>query len=165
MPESTLLVARDGAVTTITVNRPDKLNALNAATIDDLRRALLEVRRDDAVRAIVLTGAGPKAFVAGADIRELAALDPAGARVVAERGQHVFDLVEHLGKPVVAAINGFALGGGLRARDGVHDPRRCGHGAARSAGDQPGTHPGLRRDAAPGPARRARPGPRTAAHR
>jgi len=112
MPESTLLVTRDGAVTTITVNRPDKLNALNAATIDDLRRALLEVRRDDAVRAVVLTGAGPKAFVAGADIRELAALDPAGARVVAERGQHVFDLVEHLGKPVVAAINGFALGGG-----------------------------------------------------
>jgi enoyl-CoA hydratase len=112
MPESTLLVTRDGHVATVTVNRPDKLNALNAATIDDLRRTLLELRRDSDVRAVVVTGAGPKAFVAGADIKELAALDPVGARALAERGQHVFDLVEHLGKPVVAAVNGFALGGG-----------------------------------------------------
>jgi enoyl-CoA hydratase len=112
MPESTLLVAREGAVATVTVNRPDKLNALDAATVDELRRALLDLRRDERVRAVVLTGAGPRAFVAGADIAELAALDALGARALAERGQHVFDLVERLGKPVVAAVNGFALGGG-----------------------------------------------------
>jgi enoyl-CoA hydratase len=112
MPESLILVARDGPVATVTVNRPETLNALNVATIDELRRALLDLRREGDVRAVVVTGAGPKAFVAGADIRELAALDPAGARALAERGQHVFDLVERLGKPVVAAINGYALGGG-----------------------------------------------------
>jgi enoyl-CoA hydratase len=112
MPDSTILVARDGHVATVTINRPETLNALNAAALDALRRALLDLRHDGAIRAVVVTGAGPKAFVAGADIRELAALDPAGARALAERGQHVFDLVERLGKPVIAAVNGFALGGG-----------------------------------------------------
>ena len=107
-----LLVARDEAVATITVNRPDRLNALNAATIDELRSALLELRHDDAVRAIVITGAGDKAFVAGADIAELAQQSPLGAKITAQRGQHVFDLVETLGKPVIAAVNGVALGGG-----------------------------------------------------
>jgi enoyl-CoA hydratase len=108
----TLLVERDGAVATVTVNRPAVLNALNAATIDDLRRAMLELRHDAAVRAVVLTGAGPKAFVAGADISELAREGPLSGRDMALRGQHVFDIVEQLGKPVIAAINGFALGGG-----------------------------------------------------
>src|SRR6187549_1371939 len=112
MPDSTLLVARAGQVATVTINRPGTLNALSAAALDELRRALLDLRHDAEVRALVITGAGPKAFVAGADIRELAALDPAAARALAERGQHVFDLVERLGKPVVAAVNGFALGGG-----------------------------------------------------
>jgi enoyl-CoA hydratase len=112
MPDPTVLVARAGSVSTITIHRPDKLNALNAATIDDLRRVLLDLRHDASVRAVVLTGAGSKAFVAGADIGELAALDPLAARATAARGQHVFDLVEGLGKPVIAAINGFALGGG-----------------------------------------------------
>jgi enoyl-CoA hydratase len=107
-----LLLDRDAAVATITVNRPDRLNALNAATIDDLRRALLELRHDDGVRAVVITGAGEKAFVAGADIAELSRQKPLGAKITAQRGQHVFDLVETLGKPVIAAINGFALGGG-----------------------------------------------------
>jgi enoyl-CoA hydratase len=108
----TLLLERDGGVATVTVNRPAVLNALNAATIDDLRRAMLELRHDAAVRAVVLTGAGPKAFVAGADISELAREGPLSGRDMALRGQHVFDLVEQLGKPVIAAINGFALGGG-----------------------------------------------------
>jgi enoyl-CoA hydratase len=107
-----LLVARDAAVATITVNRPARLNALNGATIDELRTALLDVRHDDAVRAVVITGAGEKAFVAGADIAELSSQSPLGAKITAQRGQHVFDLVETLGKPVIAAINGFALGGG-----------------------------------------------------
>jgi enoyl-CoA hydratase len=107
-----LLLDRDAAVATITVNRPDRLNALNAATVDDLRHALLELRHDDGVRAVVITGAGEKAFIAGADIAELSQQTPLGAKVTAQRGQHVFDLVETLGKPVIAAINGFALGGG-----------------------------------------------------
>jgi enoyl-CoA hydratase len=107
-----LLVARDEAVGTITVNRPDRLNALNAATIDELRIALLNLRHDDGVRAVVITGSGQKAFVAGADIAELSKQSPLGAKITAQRGQHVFDLVETLGKPVIAAVNGFALGGG-----------------------------------------------------
>jgi enoyl-CoA hydratase len=112
MTFETLIVARDGAVAVVTINRPAVLNALNAQTVDDLRRALLELRRDEEVRAVVVTGAGEKAFVAGADINELSRQHPAAGRDLAARGQHVFDLVEHLGKPVIAAINGFALGGG-----------------------------------------------------
>jgi enoyl-CoA hydratase len=109
---STLLLERDAAVATVTVNRPDSLNALNAAAIDELRQVLLAMRHDDSVRVVVVTGAGEKAFVAGADVRELASLDPDAARALSLRGQHVFDLVEQLGKPVIAAVNGFALGGG-----------------------------------------------------
>jgi enoyl-CoA hydratase/carnithine racemase len=112
MPEGNLLVAREGPVATVTVNRPDKLNALNAATMDDLRRTILDLRHDEHVRVIVITGMGGKAFVAGADIRELASLDPLEGKATAHRGQHVFDLIEQTGKPVIAAINGFALGGG-----------------------------------------------------
>jgi enoyl-CoA hydratase len=107
-----LLVEREGAVTTVTINRPKVLNALNTETMDELRRAILEVRHDDGVRVVVLTGAGEKAFVAGADINELAVQAPAGGREHARRGQHVLDLIENLGKPSIAAINGFALGGG-----------------------------------------------------
>ena len=107
-----LLIERDGAVAIVTVNRPRVLNALDARTLDELRRAILDLKQDDGVRAVVLTGAGEKAFVAGADINELAVMTPAGGREHAIRGQHVFDLVEQMGKPVVAAINGFALGGG-----------------------------------------------------
>jgi enoyl-CoA hydratase len=107
-----LLVETDGPVATVTINRPKVLNALNAATLRELDAAMRGLRADDAVRAVVLTGAGGKAFVAGADVTELASLDPAGARAHAELGQGVFDLIEHLGKPVIAAVNGFALGGG-----------------------------------------------------
>ncbi|HEY2906882.1 MAG TPA: enoyl-CoA hydratase-related protein [Vicinamibacterales bacterium] len=107
-----LLVERDGAVALVTIDRPKVLNALNAQTLDELRRAMLELGHDEAVRAIVLTGAGEKSFVAGADINELAVQTPTSGREHALAGQHVFDLVENLGKPVIAAINGFALGGG-----------------------------------------------------
>jgi enoyl-CoA hydratase len=112
MAESNVLVERDDAVAIVTINRPQVLNALNSDTIDQLRRTMLDLQHDAAIRAIVLTGAGEKSFVAGADINELAVQTPASGREHALRGQHVFDLIENLGKPVIAAINGFALGGG-----------------------------------------------------
>src|SRR5206468_8213887 len=96
----------------VTVNRPAVLNALNSQTIDELRRAMLDLKQDGTARAIILTGAGERSFVAGADITELATLTPTGGREHALAGQHVFDVIENLGKPVIAAINGFALGGG-----------------------------------------------------
>jgi enoyl-CoA hydratase len=107
-----LLLDRDGGVATITFNRPAVLNAINAPTLDALHHALLDLQHDDEVRVVVLTGAGEKAFVAGADINELAVQTPVGGRAHALKGQHVFDLIENLGKPVIAAINGYALGGG-----------------------------------------------------
>ncbi len=107
-----LLVKREGAVVVLTIHRPRVLNALNAQTVDELRRAMLDCRRDEGVRVVILTGSGEKAFVAGADINELATLTPAAGREHALTGQHVFDVIENLGKPVIAAINGFALGGG-----------------------------------------------------
>jgi enoyl-CoA hydratase len=112
MSFATLLVEREGAVAIVTINRPNVLNALNTQTIDELEQAMLEIQRDDAIRAVVLTGSGAKSFVAGADINELAVLSPADGQRHGRRGQRVFDLIEHLGKPVIAAINGFALGGG-----------------------------------------------------
>ncbi len=107
-----LIVERDGAVAVITINRPRVHNALNSTTIDELLRAMSEVKSDDGIRAVVLTGAGEKSFVAGADITELAILTPTDGRRHALTGQQVFDAIEKLGKPVIAAINGFALGGG-----------------------------------------------------
>jgi enoyl-CoA hydratase len=107
-----LLFERDAAVAILTFNRPKVLNALNADTLRELESALLALGADEAVRALVLTGAGEKAFVAGADINELAVLTPAQGKEHARHGQRVFDLIEQLGKPVIAAINGFALGGG-----------------------------------------------------
>jgi enoyl-CoA hydratase len=107
-----LLLERDGGVAVVTVNRPKVLNALNTQTLDELRRTILALKHDDDVRSVVLTGAGDKSFVAGADINELAVQSPTGGRDHALRGQHVLDLVENLGKPVIAAINGYALGGG-----------------------------------------------------
>jgi enoyl-CoA hydratase/carnithine racemase len=107
-----LLLERDGAVAIVTINRPKVLNALNRQTLDELRRLVLELKADASVRVMILTGAGEKAFVAGADINELAVQTPTGGREHALTGQHVLDLIEHMGKPAIAAINGFALGGG-----------------------------------------------------
>jgi enoyl-CoA hydratase len=107
-----LLLTRDSAVAIVTINRPQVLNALNRATLDELGQAIGDLTHDAGVRAVVITGAGEKAFVAGADIRELAALRPSESTEYARRGQQVFDLIEHMGKPTIAAINGFALGGG-----------------------------------------------------
>jgi enoyl-CoA hydratase/carnithine racemase len=107
-----ILLETDGGVTTVTINRPKVLNALNGQTLDELRRTILELRRDDGVRCVIVTGAGEKAFIAGADINELSVQTPVGGRQHALSGQHILDLIENMGKPVIAAINGFALGGG-----------------------------------------------------
>jgi enoyl-CoA hydratase len=107
-----LLLERDGAIAVVTINRPKVLNALNSQTLDELRRVVLDLEHDAGLRAVIVTGAGDKAFVAGADISELAVQTPISGREHARTGQHVFDLIENMGKPVIAAINGYALGGG-----------------------------------------------------
>ena len=103
---------KKGAIAYVRVNRPKVLNALNTPTWADLRTAFEDARDDDAVRGVILTGAGDKAFIAGADIGELAHASAVEAEQASRFGQEVLELVENLGKPVIAAVNGFALGGG-----------------------------------------------------
>ena len=107
-----VLYEKKGAIAYVTVNRPKVLNALNQRTWDDLRAAFEEARHDAEVRGVILTGAGDKSFIAGADISELAHLSAVEAEESSAGGQEVLNRVENLGKPVIAAINGFALGGG-----------------------------------------------------
>src|SRR5262245_30610470 len=103
---------KKNAIAYVTVNRPKVLNALSHRTWEDLKTAFEDARDDESVRGVILTGAGDKAFIAGADISELAHVSAVQAEASASYGQAVLNLVENLGKPVVAAINGFALGGG-----------------------------------------------------
>jgi len=107
-----LVIDRDDATLIITLNRPSVMNALDAATLDELHDAVDDAGADSAVRVIVITGAGQKAFAAGADIKELSSASPVWASEHARRGQMAFDAIERLGKPVIAAVNGVALGGG-----------------------------------------------------
>jgi enoyl-CoA hydratase len=107
-----LTIQRDEPIAVVTLNRPEVLNAINAAMLHELGAALSLLKGDDSIRVVILTGAGEKAFAAGADIGELAAQTATSGREFALAGQRVFDLVEGLGKPVIAAINGYALGGG-----------------------------------------------------
>jgi enoyl-CoA hydratase/carnithine racemase len=102
---------REG-IATITIRRPEKLNALNQKVMQELHACFEQLRDDDAVRVVIITGAGEKAFVAGADISELAVQNPVGGRATSLAGQRTLDLIENLGKPVIAAVNGYALGGG-----------------------------------------------------
>ena len=113
MSDSPLSITTADGIRTITVNRPDKLNALNSATLDALHAAFDDAASDSAVRVVVLTGAGEKAFVAGADISEMNGLTPVEGRAFSLRGQRMMRRVEKMPKPVIAAVNGFALGGGL----------------------------------------------------
>src|SRR6202043_3874153 len=107
-----ILLEKKNAIAYVTVNRPKVLNALNMATVEELGVAFQEIKNDSSIRVAILTGAGEKAFVAGAGISELAKQDAVSGKEYAHRGQAVLELIENLGKPVIACINGFALGGG-----------------------------------------------------
>jgi enoyl-CoA hydratase len=120
MPYQNLLVEDLDAVRRITLNRPDKLNALDRRTLDELHDAFAAAALEPAVRAVVLTGAGPKAFVAGADIAEMNTLTPLQARDFSRHGQALMTRIERLGKPVLAMVNGFALGGGFELAMACH---------------------------------------------
>jgi enoyl-CoA hydratase/carnithine racemase len=112
MTYENILLEKKNAIGYVTVNRPKVLNALSLATMEELGVAFQEIKDDSAIRVAILTGSGEKAFVAGADIGELAKQDPVSGKKFAHRGQAVLDLIENLGKPVIACVNGFALGGG-----------------------------------------------------
>jgi len=107
-----ILLEKKNSIAYVTVNRPKVLNALNMATMEELRTAFTDIKADASIRVAIMTGAGEKAFIAGADIGELARHDAVSAKEYTHRGQSVLDLIENLGKPVIACINGFALGGG-----------------------------------------------------
>src|ERR1700747_2376523 len=107
-----ILVEKKNSIAYVTVNRPKVLNALNMATMKELRAAFTDIKSDTAIRVTILTGSGEKAFIAGADISELAKHDAVSGKEYTHRGQRVLALIEIRGKPVIACINGFALGGG-----------------------------------------------------
>jgi len=116
-----LLITTENFIQTITINRPDKLNALNRKTIDELNKALIAAESDAAVKVIILTGSGQKAFVAGADISEFAAFSIEEGKALSADGQKkLFDVAQNLNKPIIAAVNGFALGGGLELAMACH---------------------------------------------
>jgi enoyl-CoA hydratase len=116
----TLLATLENGIYTITINRPDKLNALNKDVFTDLNKALDEIESNAEIKSVIITGAGPKAFVAGADISEFGGLNKEQAMALAKRGQDIFARIENSGKPIVAAVNGFALGGGCELAMACH---------------------------------------------
>ncbi|WP_194851435.1 enoyl-CoA hydratase/isomerase family protein [Nonlabens antarcticus] len=116
-----ILIATENQIATITINRPNKLNALNKETIEELGTAFADLEEDEGVRVVIITGSGEKAFVAGADISEFADFDETEGKKLAGKGQaELFDVIENCSKPVIAAINGFALGGGLELAMAAH---------------------------------------------
>ena len=120
MTYQNLQIANDLSVRTITINRPDKLNALNRDTLVELHNAFKQAANDAAIRVVVLTGSGPKAFVAGADIAEMNELSPCQALEFSRLGQRLMSTIEQLGKPVIAMINGYCLGGGMELAMACH---------------------------------------------
>jgi enoyl-CoA hydratase len=120
MAYETLLRSVSGRIAVVTVNRPDKLNALNATAKQELRSLFTEIKSDSSIDVVILTGSGEKAFVAGTDIKELTVLGNETGREFSAKGQEVFDLIENLGKPVIAAVNGYALGGGCELALACH---------------------------------------------
>jgi enoyl-CoA hydratase/carnithine racemase len=112
MPYETLLYEKLDGIATVTVNRPEKLNPLSRKVMEELDECFHGIQKDDEVKAVILTGAGEKAFVAGADISQLAVQTPVEGSETSIRGQRILDFIENLGKPVIAAVNGYALGGG-----------------------------------------------------
>ncbi len=121
MNYESILITTENNIATITINRPTKLNALNKITISDLHKAFKTLAKNNEIRAIILTGSGEKAFVAGADIAEFANFSiEQGMKLAAEGQEKLFDFVENLKTPVIAAINGFALGGGLELAMACH---------------------------------------------
>jgi len=113
MDYENLLVEKSAPVAVVTVNRPKVLNALNQKTVEEIECAFFELKNDASIKAVILTGAGDKAFIAGADINEIATFNATAGAQFAHRGQAVLHLIENLGKPVIAALGGYALGGGL----------------------------------------------------
>ncbi len=118
--ETLLLEINPGGCLLITLNRPDKFNALSIKLLDELRAAIAEAERDESIRGVIITGAGEKAFAAGADIAELNRLDGYTGQEYSERGQQVFSMIERLDRPVLAAVNGVALGGGCELAMACH---------------------------------------------
>ncbi len=120
MAEENILLEVEHGIATVTINRPKKLNALNAETITQLFQIFKKLKSDTEVKVIIITGSGEKAFVAGADIEEIRDHDDISGRIFALRGQRVFRFIEKMDKPVIAAINGFALGGGCELAMACH---------------------------------------------
>jgi enoyl-CoA hydratase len=116
----TLITKTEGRICFVTINRPERMNALNAQAKAELKEAFLEIQKDPAVDVVILTGSGEKAFVAGTDIKELTELDEQTGKAFSLGGQAVFNLIENLGKPVIAAVNGYALGGGAELALACH---------------------------------------------
>jgi enoyl-CoA hydratase len=118
--ETLLLTVAEDGIATVTINRPEKLNALNSQVMDDLDTCFEALESDPNVHGVVLTGSGPKSFVAGADIGRFSELDAESGHAFSLRGQSVFNRIENLGKPVIAAVNGYALGGGCELAMACH---------------------------------------------
>ena len=137
-----ILLEKKGLIAVATINRPKALNALNSEVLTDLDELVSAVKADADIRALVITGSGEKAFVAGADIGEMSTLTKEGGEAFGKHGNNVFRAIETLPIPTIAAVNGFALGGGCELSR---------HRGLRPARDRPGHHPRLRRHPASGP--------------
>ncbi|OEU70617.1 MAG: hypothetical protein BA864_00635 [Desulfuromonadales bacterium C00003093] len=133
--ENLLLEIRDN-IAQLTINRPKALNCLNPQTLVELSQMFAELQKNPEVKVIILTGAGEKAFVAGGDVAVMQPLGPLEARQVAQQAQQLFNDIEYGDKVVIAAVNGYALGGGLRTGNGLRYPHRCRQCQAGATEDQ-----------------------------